>query len=200
MGSTTKSPRRVLQTAFLIGELSLSRYAHRFSPKKFSQPQLFACLVLKEFLQLDYRKLSALLVDCPDLCIVIGLFPVPHFTTFQKAAQRLLISPHAQQLLDKTIGLARTTGRLKSAVPLAAGDGTGWESHHVSHYYVNRRASCSKCWQKTTYARFPKAGVLCDSGGGAGTWARSRHQALSLAAGSSLTTRGDQYGSFRRWL
>ena len=47
-------------------------------------------------------------------------------------------------------------------MPLAAGDGSGWESHHVSHYYVNRRASCSKYWQKTTYARFPKAGVLCD--------------------------------------
>lgn len=48
-------------------------------------------------------------------------------------------------------------------VDLAAGDGTGWESRHVSHYYVKRRANCSKFWQKTTYATFPKAGVLCDT-------------------------------------
>lgn len=162
MSSASKSPRRVLQTAWLIGELSLPRYAHRYSPQKFTQPQLFACLVLKEFLQCDYRKLAALLSDCPDLCQAIELDVVPHFTTFQKAAQRLLVASSARRLLDKTVRLAQVTGRLKSRVPLAAGDGSGWESHHVSHYYVKRRASCSKYWQKTTYARFPKAGVLCD--------------------------------------
>lgn len=69
----------------------LPRYAHRYSPKKFTQPQLFACLVLKEFLQLDYRKLAALLIDCLDLCATIDLDVVPHFTTFQKAAQRLFL-------------------------------------------------------------------------------------------------------------
>jgi hypothetical protein len=162
MSSTSKSPRRVLQAALLVGEASLPRYAHRFSPKKFTLPQLFACLVLKEFLQFDYRKLAALLADCPDLCATIELDVVPHFTTFQKAARRLLTAPQARRLLDKTIRLAQATGRLKSRVRLAAGDGSGWESHHVSHYYVKRRASCSKYWQKTTYARFPKAGVLCD--------------------------------------
>ena len=136
MSSASKSPRRVLQTALLIGELSLPRYAHRYSPKKFTQPQLFACLVLKEFLKADYRKLAAVLRDCPDLCGTIALEVVPHFTTFQKAAQRLLAVPPARRLLDKTVRLAQATGRLKSRVPLAAGDGTGWESHHVSHYYV----------------------------------------------------------------
>jgi hypothetical protein len=162
MSSASKSPRRVLKTAYLIGELSLPPYAHPSSPKKFTQPQLFACLALKEFMQLDYRKLAALLSDCPDLCNVIDLATVPHFTTFQKAARRLLRMPRAHRLLDKTIQLAKVTGRIPSRVALAAGDGTGFESHHVSHYYVKRRASCSKFWQKTTYARFPKAGLLCD--------------------------------------
>jgi len=152
----------VLLTAYLIGLAKLRPYAHRFSPKKFTQAQLFACLVLKEFLQFDYRKLAAFLEDCPNLCKLIGLEVVPHFTTFQKAAQRLLRMPLAEQLLDGTLRLAKLQGRLKRKVPLAAGDGTGWESHHVSHYYVKRRASCSKHWQKTTYARFPKAGILCD--------------------------------------
>ena len=31
---------------------------HRFSPKKFTQPPLAACLVLKEFLRVDYRGLA----------------------------------------------------------------------------------------------------------------------------------------------
>ncbi len=162
MSSTSKSPRRVIKTAYLIGHLALPLYGHRSSPKKFTQPQLFACLALKEFLQLDYRKLAALLIDCPDLCAAIELPTVPHFTTFQKAAQRLLRMPLAKRLLDKTIDLAVVQRRIAPTVSLAAGDGTGWESHHVNHYYVKRRASCSKYWQKTTYARFPKAGLLCD--------------------------------------
>jgi hypothetical protein len=159
---TSKSPRCVIETAYLVGQEALPPYSHYYSPKKFTQPQLFACLVLKEFLQLDYRKLSALLEDCGELGSAIGLTNVPHFTTFQKAAQRLLRIPLANRLLDQTIRLAQNQHQLRSSVPLAAGDGTGWESHHVSHYYVKRRASCSKYWQKTTYARFPKAGILCD--------------------------------------
>ena len=83
---------------------------------------------LKEFLQLDYRKLAALLNDCPELCATIELHVVPHYTTFQKAAQRLLRSRPAGRLLDKTIRLAKAQGRIKTKIPLAAGDGTGWES------------------------------------------------------------------------
>ena len=49
-----------------------------------------ACLVLKEFARLDYRGLAAHLDDHPDLRALIGLKAVPHYTTFQKAAQRLL--------------------------------------------------------------------------------------------------------------
>ena len=62
------------------------RARHMFSPKKFTQPQLLACLVLKEFLRLDYRGLAAHLADHPDLARLIGLKAVPHYTTFQKAA------------------------------------------------------------------------------------------------------------------
>ena len=73
MGKTTKSPRKVLVAAHLIATDCMRAYSHRFSPKKFTQPQLFAVLVLKEFMQLDYRKLSALLRDSPDLAKVIEL-------------------------------------------------------------------------------------------------------------------------------
>jgi hypothetical protein len=45
--------------------------------------------VLKEFSRLDYRGLAAHLADHPDLCRSIGLKVVPHYTTCQKAAQRL---------------------------------------------------------------------------------------------------------------
>lgn len=160
---TTKSPRRVLEYAYLIGGLVLPDYSHRCSRRDFTQPQLFACLVLKEFLQLDYRKLAGLLQDAGELAAAVQLDKVPHFTTLQKAAKRLLLNCRAQRYLDKTIRVAQVQGRLPRRVSLAALDGTGLESQHVSHYYVKRRAAAAKYWQKTTYQRFPKAGLLCDT-------------------------------------
>lgn len=159
---TSKSPRSVLLMAHFVGRWALRDYAHENSPKVYTQPQLFACLALKEFLQLDYRKLTALLRDAPQLTSAIGLRRVPHFTTFQKAAARLLRSLPARRLLDKTMRVARGQGRLKRVVALAAMDGTGWEARHASHYYVQRRAKGGKSWQATTYTRFPKAGIVCD--------------------------------------
>jgi hypothetical protein len=58
MASTSKSPKRVLAEALAVGRRTLPDYAHKYSPKKFTQPQLFACLVLKEFLKIDYRRLT----------------------------------------------------------------------------------------------------------------------------------------------
>ena len=170
MSSTSKSPRKVLRVAYHVGTQTLRNYPHRFSPKKFTQPQLFACLVLKEFLRLDYRKLESLLRDCPGLCDAIGMSHVPHFTTVQKAAKRLLMSRHAKRLLTQTILLGINAKRVKKRTRLVAVDGTGFESHHVSRYFVKRRergqntgkTRGNPLYQTTTYTRFPKAGVVCD--------------------------------------
>jgi hypothetical protein len=151
--------------AYVTAKFALPMYAHRFSPKTYTQWQVFACLVLKEFLKLDYRKLAAVLSDTPDLCKAIELTEVPHFTTFQKAAQRLLRTPPARRLLDTTIHVGAAVGRIKRRVPLAALDGTGFESHHASSYYVRRREKGGEFARKShslSYRRFPKAGILCD--------------------------------------
>ena len=139
MAATSKSPKRILQVAHQLNKQKLRTYWHRCSPKKFTLPQLFACLVLKEFLRLDYRKLSALLADAPTLAATIGLKQVPHFSTFQKAAARLLISQRAQRLLDETIHVAQQQGVMKKKVAMAAIDGTGFETRHISAYFVRRR-------------------------------------------------------------
>jgi len=44
---TSKSPRRVLQVAYEAACQAVPAHRHQFSPKKFTQPQLLACLVLK---------------------------------------------------------------------------------------------------------------------------------------------------------
>ena len=50
---TTKSTLTIAQEALKAGQESLPDYRHRKSPHKFTQPQLFACLVVQEFLGLD---------------------------------------------------------------------------------------------------------------------------------------------------
>ena len=46
---------------------------------------------------------TAILADMPDLCKAIGLLKVPHFTTLQKAARRLMVSVVSRELLEGTI-------------------------------------------------------------------------------------------------
>ena len=50
MAQTSKSPRAVLLAALETARRSLPEYRTKHSPKKFTQHQLFACLVLKNFL------------------------------------------------------------------------------------------------------------------------------------------------------
>jgi len=173
MSTTSKSPRKVARVALAVGCESLPTYAHRFSPRTYTQPQLFACLVLKTFFKTDYRGLVALLEDMPALRKVIGLRRVPHFTTLQKAARRLLLAGPARRLLDATVEKALGGS---THVPLAAVDSSGLESRHVSSYFVRRRSRQPGLWQTTTYIRFPKLAVVSDC---------QRHVILS-----TLLTRG----------
>lgn len=159
MSTTSKSPRKVALVALKVAEKSLPRYAHRFSPRLYTQSQLFACLVLKVFFRTDYRGVTAMLEDLPDLRQTLGLQRVPHFTTLQKAAKRLLLSIPANRMLDATVHM---TTRRSGRVPLAAVDSSGLESHHVSRYFVRRRSREPGLWQTTTYTRFPKLGIVCD--------------------------------------
>lgn len=161
MGKTSKSPKAVLLTAHRVGRERLRTYSHLFSPKKYTQPQLFACLVLKEFMRLDYRKLSALLADASTLAAAIGLESIPHFTTFQKAHDRLLGSRRAKRLLDETVDGAIKHKLMRRKVKLAAIDGTGFESRHVSVYYAKRKEKTAGNKGRKR-RRFPKAGIVCD--------------------------------------
>ena len=161
---TTKSPRGVLVEALQVAQDALPEYSHRYSPKKFTQHQLFACLVLKDFYNLTYRGVVSLLEDCADLRDVIELTNVPHFTTLQKAADRLLVKRCFRRLLDTTTRRAKEQGTLRRRPHISAMDTSGFESEHISRYYASRRTTSGKHGKKRTvrYRRFPKLGVLCD--------------------------------------
>jgi len=157
---TSKSPKAVARAALIAAQRVLPFYTHPNSPKKFTQHQLFACLVLKSFFKTDYRGVVAQLVDHPDLREVLGLDCVPHFTTLQKASRHLLASAAVRRVLDSTIRMHY--GR-RRRVKSSAVDSTGLECTAASGYFVRRRHRVTLPWKTVVYHRYPKLGLICDT-------------------------------------
>ena len=86
----SKSPLAVAREALRAAQACVPAYATPKSKHLFTQPQLLAMLVLRQFFATDYRGMQQLLRDLTDLRTVLGLKSVPHFTTLQKAERRLL--------------------------------------------------------------------------------------------------------------
>ena len=184
---SSKSPWKVAQVAFAAGKEAFSDYSHPCSPKKFTQPQLFACLVLKEFEKKDYRGIEQLLADCSDLRQVIGLKCVPHFTTLQKASRRLLKLSFVRRLLSDTVGRILKRRR---RIPYAAGDSSGFDAHHASRFYVHRRdadkSDENRPKKRVTYQRYGKLMLIIDC---------QNHAILGMVASQGPTPDIDQLDS-----
>lgn len=138
----SKSPVAIARTALAIAQQALPAYSSKFSPQRFTQPQLVACLVLMQFFKTDYRGICVLLSDWNELRHVLGLKKVPHYSTLCYAQHRLLQQPTFQALLHAI---------WQSLEPPSAGrtgivDATGVEVRYASRYYV---------W-RTGFRRFPR--------------------------------------------
>jgi len=105
----------------LLQRANIPSWIHHFGPKKFQTWVLCLGLVIKQVYRLSYRRAAKFLSEY----YVIDI----HFTTLQKAAERLPRSLW-QSLLTATIDY--------DAVYLAAADGTGFSRSGPSHYYLNR--------------------------------------------------------------
>ena len=90
MSRTTKNPIAVAQAALAAGREALADYSCPSSPHKFTQPQLFAMLVLRQFFKLDFRGVVAWLAQWTELRDALELTRVPCYRTLHEAQRRLL--------------------------------------------------------------------------------------------------------------
>lgn len=176
---TSKSPPRVLLTAYHVAKDALRQHWNKYSRRDYTPPQLFARLVLKEFERKDYRGAEQLLIDCRDLREAVGLAQAPDHTTLKRAADRLLAGSRSQRLFDEVVRFARACKVLGRSVAWAAMDASGFESRHVSAYFVRRRAKGGAAnnepkTRETTCRRFPKLARVVDT---------RTHLAVSFVAG-----------------
>ena len=86
----TKSPVALAKEALQVAEAALAAYSHPNWPKKFTQPQLFAILALRQFFKTDYRGVVQMLHDFSRLRKALDLKKVPHYCTLCYAERRLL--------------------------------------------------------------------------------------------------------------
>jgi hypothetical protein len=124
---------RFATLAVQLTQAVLPRYAHKFSPQRFTLPQLGACVLLKEYRQLDWRGIEALLELSPALRHSLGLRRTPDFSTLWRFTQRWLDSKRLGRLL------AELLRRLELGAVGVAVDSTGLEPGRTSSYFVARR-------------------------------------------------------------
>jgi hypothetical protein len=91
----SKSAIRVAREALAAGRAALPEYGSRFSRRDYTQAQLFALLVLRQFLRTDYRGVVALVVEWAELRRALGLSKVPHYSTLAHASRRILADAEA---------------------------------------------------------------------------------------------------------
>src|SRR3954471_15733653 len=97
---TSKSPRKVMRTAYDVARESLPQYACKWSRHDFTLPQLFACLAVKELLKRSYRGAEAVLADSPDWLADVCLTRAPDHNALWRAASFLLRACRVKRVLD----------------------------------------------------------------------------------------------------
>jgi hypothetical protein len=127
---------RFATLALQLSQATLPRFAHKFSPQRFTLAQLATCVLLKEYRQLDWRGIEALLTLSPSLRRALGLRRVPDFSTLWRFARRWLDAAHLGRLL------AELLRRLQLPPLNVAVDSTGLDPGRTSRYYVMRRRQC----------------------------------------------------------
>ena len=95
MRRMSKSAVKVAREALAAGRAALPEYGSRFSRRDYTQAQLFALLVLRQFLRTDYRGVVALVAEWAELRRVLGLTEVPHHSTLAHASRRILADAEA---------------------------------------------------------------------------------------------------------
>ncbi len=81
--------KRFVSAVFEMANRHLPQYSSKFSRKDFTIPQHIAMLSFKTRTRQDYRDSCDLLQEMPEICNVLGIKKVPHFTTLGRAFLRL---------------------------------------------------------------------------------------------------------------
>ena len=136
--------------AYELAKRCMRPYSCKFSREDFTQPQLFACLVIREHQKKSYRGVEALLRDSLHWCKDIGMKKVPDHNTLWRAFHAIMGAARVRRMLDKLaqwMMLDRLLGKTCSI------DSTLYDTHHHSRHYEQRCRHYSSNDKKTANLR-----------------------------------------------
>lgn len=117
-------------------------YSHVKSPKRFTQSQLMACLILRAYLKTTYRGVIDVLDASEEVQKCLGLSRLPHYSTLKYFADR------SDTLAIVDAMLAEIVRAVAAEDQEVAIDSTGVESTSASAYFRTRSGRKQKKYVK----------------------------------------------------
>jgi hypothetical protein len=156
---TCKSPWKVMRAAYHLATHYLPLYSDKFSRHDFTQPQLFACLVVREHQKKSFRGVEALLADSPQWLASIGMSRAPDHNTLWRAFNHLVKAGLINRMLDQQARWARQRRLIRGRLKPLSLDSSMFESRHVSRHFEHRqRQSTRAAREKRRKSRAKAAG------------------------------------------
>lgn len=119
--------KRFIRAVLEIAGKHMPLFSSKFSRKDYTVPQHITMLSFKVKTRQKYRETCDLLQEMPEICNILGIEKVPHFTTLDRAFLRLK-NALFMILLIVSAGEARD----------CSVDATGYDRRYASKHYVKR--------------------------------------------------------------
>lgn len=155
-----------MSAALLVAGEVLPDHASKFSRHDYTLAQLFSCLVVREMLQLSYRKLEALLADT-GWCERIGMKSVPDHSTLCRAFNCITKALNLNGMLEVVVERMRDGHSMGATLAI---DSTLYDTHHRSRHYERRcrhfaagEKHSANARRSRSARRTPKLGVGIDT-------------------------------------
>jgi len=144
--SASRNIRFIQAAISVVKSTRLTPYSCKFSKKIYTQHQLLALILFKDFRNQHYREFIEDIRDMNGVQEILDLSEVPHFTTLQKFFCRIK-TVYLRITFRKTVNLFYTSD---DNIPITAIDSSGFTSGYCSHYFSERTGKIRKHFLKTS--------------------------------------------------
>ncbi len=144
--SASRNIRFIQSALSIVKSTRISPYSCKYSKKIYTQYQLLALVLFKDYRNQHYREFIEDVGDMAEVQEILDLSEVPHFTTLQKFISRIK-TLYLRFTFRKTVDLFYSSD---DPLPITAIDSSGFTSGYCSHYFSERTGKIRKHFLKVS--------------------------------------------------